>query len=330
MSKSLGNVVEPQSVMKQHGADILRLWVVASDYTEDLKIGPELLKHHAEAYRRFRNTLRYLLGALDGFSPRERVAPEAMPELERWVLHRLVELDAHVRRTAEAFDYHTLFTALYTFCAVDLSAFYFDVRKDALYCDRPAAPPRRAARTVFEQVFSCLTAWLAPILCFTAEEAWQHRPAGLGDGTADAADSVHLRTFPPLPASWRDAPLADRWETVRDVRRVVTGALELERAAKRIGSSLQAHPLVHVPPEHRRALEGLDLAEIAITSGLTLAEGEAPAGAFTLAEVPGVGVVVRAAEGAKCERCWKVLPEVGTHGGHPGLCLRCADVVDAA
>jgi isoleucyl-tRNA synthetase len=329
MSKSLGNVTEPQAVMKQHGADILRLWVVASDYTEDLKIGPELLKHHAEAYRRFRNTLRYLLGALDGFRAEERIAPAAMPELERWVLHRLAELDAQVRHTADAFDYHTLFTALYTFCAVDLSAFYFDVRKDSLYCDRPDSVTRRAARTVLEHVFTCLTAWLAPILCFTAEEAWLHRPEGLRDGVAAAEDSVHLRTFPAVPASWRDEALAARWAEIRVVRRVITGALELERAAKRIGSSLQARPMVHVGLEHRAVLQGLDLAEIAITSGLTVAEGPPPPDAFTLPDVAGVAVVVQPAEGSKCERCWKVLPEVGSLPAHPTLCVRCADAVEA-
>ncbi|MBX6322262.1 MAG: isoleucine--tRNA ligase [Rhodospirillaceae bacterium] len=330
MSKSLGNVVEPQAVMRQHGADILRLWVVASDYTEDLKIGPEVLKHHAEAYRRFRNTLRYLLGALHGFRPEERVAAEDMPELERWVLHRLVELDAQVRHTAEAFDYHTLFTALYTFCANDLSAFYFDVRKDSLYCDRPDSHTRRAARTVFEQVFWCLTAWLAPILCFTAEEAWLCRPQGLRGGEGDAAaESVHLRIFPAVPAAWRDEALAARWARIREVRRVVTGALELERAAKRIGSSLQARPVVHVGPEQRAALAGVDLAEIAITSAVALADAPAPAGAFSLPDVPGVGVVVEAAPGAKCERCWKVLPEVGSQPAHPALCRRCADTVEA-
>jgi isoleucyl-tRNA synthetase len=329
MSKSLGNTVEPQAVLKQHGADILRLWVVASDYAEDLRIGPEILKHHAEAYRRFRNTLRYLLGALEGFRPEERLPAAEMPELDRWVLHRLAELDAQVRHTADAFDYHTLFTALYTFCAVDLSAFYFDVRKDSLYCDRPDSVTRRAARTVFEHVFSCLTAWLAPILCFTAEEAWLHRPEGLRDGVAAAVDSVHLRTFPALPGGWRDEALAERWAHIRDVRRVVTGALEVERAAKRIGSSLQARPVVHIGPEHRAVLEGLDLAEISITSGVTLADGAAPAAAFTLPDVSGVAVVVQPAEGAKCERCWKVLPEVGSDPKHPTLCVRCADAVEA-
>jgi isoleucyl-tRNA synthetase len=320
MSKSLGNVVSPQDVMKQHGADILRLWVVASDYSGDPSIGPEVLKHHAEAYRRLRNTLRYLLGSLAGFTAAERLPEREMPELERWVLHRLWELDGVVRRAAEDYEFHTLFTALHNFCAVDLSAFYFDIRKDSLYCDRPDVTRRRGCRTVLDQAFSCLTAWLAPILCFTAEEAWRHRGAG-------PEESVHLRLFPAVPASWRDDRLAERWAAVRDLRRTITGALELERAAKRIGSSLQAAPRVFMTAAHRAALEGLDLAEIAITSGIEVVEGAPAEGAFTLPDVPGIGVVPVPAQGEKCERCWRVLAEVGREAEHPSLCLRCADAV---
>ncbi len=323
MSKSLGNVVSPQEVMKQHGADILRLWVVASDYSDDLRIGPEILKHHAEAYRRLRNTLRYLLGNLAGFSQAEKLEVREMPELERWVMHRLWELDLLVRRSAVDYDFHNLFTALHNFCAVDLSAFYFDVRKDSLYCDRSDAPRRRACRTALDAVFSCLTAWLAPILCFTAEEAWRHHRRGGGE------ESVHLRLFPAIPAAWRDESLAEKWVRVRDIRRVVTGALELERAAKRIGSSLQAAPRVFMTGAHHEALAGQDLAENAITSGVALIDGSPPAGAFTLPEVTGVAVVPAPAEGEKCERCWRVLPEVGSLREHTSLCLRCADAVSA-
>ena len=320
MSKSLGNVVSPQDVMKQYGADILRIWVVASDYSEDLRIGPEILKHHAEAYRRLRNTLRYLLGALDGFSEAERLHEDEMPQLERWVLHRLAELDGEVRRAIAAYDFHSLFTALHNFCAVDLSAFYFDLRKDSLYCDRPESTRRRACRTVLDRLFSCLVVWLAPVCCFTAEEAWWAR------GTAGREESVHLCQFPTLPAAWRDGALARRWNRLRDLRRVVTGAIELERAAKRIGSSLQAHPTVYAPGEYAEAVNGLDLAELAITSAATLRIEAPPADAFALGDVPEVGVTVAPAEGEKCERCWRVLPEVG-HRGKDGLCGRCAEAV---
>ncbi|MEO3428325.1 isoleucine--tRNA ligase [Pelagibius sp. CAU 1746] len=321
MSKSKGNALSPQDVVDTQGADILRLWVVASNYEEDLRFGPDILKHQGDSYRRLRNTLRYLLGNLDGFTEAERVAAEEMPELERWVLHRLAELDAQVRRNVGDFDFHALYQAVYNFCAIDLSAFYFDVRKDVLYCDRPDALRRRACRTVLDEVFSCLTAWLAPILCFTAEEAWWARGSG-------PEASVHLRTFPEVPAEWLDRDLADKWAKVREVRRVVTGALELERAAKRIGSSLQARPVVHVErPELMAAVAAVELADVAITSDVALTGAPAPDDAFRLAEVPGVAVVAQLAEGEKCERCWKVLPEVGRVAEAPQTCGRCADAV---
>jgi isoleucyl-tRNA synthetase len=321
MSKSKGNALSPQEVVDSQGADILRLWVVASNYEEDLRFGPEILKYQSDAYRRLRNTLRYLLGNLDGFEEAERLPAKEMPELERWVLHRLAELDRQVRRNVEDFDFHALYQAVYTFCAVDLSAFYFDVRKDVLYCDRPDSLRRRACRSVLDELFSCLTAWLAPILCFTAEEAWWARGAG-------REASVHLRTFPAVPAEWHDEALAAKWAKVREVRRAVTGALEVERAAKRIGSSLQAHPVVHIErPELKDAVAAVDFADVVITSDITLSDTPAPEGAFSLPEVPGVAVVAGLAAGDKCERCWKVLPEVGAAAEAPQTCTRCADAV---
>ena len=322
MSKSLGNVTAPQEVIDKFGADILRLWVVNSDYSEDLRIGLEILKHQSEHYRRIRNTFRYLLGALDGFSKAEIVDAKDMPELERWVLHRLAQLDGVVRKSVDDFDFHTLFTEIHAFAAVDLSAFYFDVRKDALYCDKPSSLRHRSVRTVMDRVFSCLTAWLAPVLCFTTEEAWLHRGGAVAE---DASASVHLRVYPAVPAAWRDDALAAKWEKIRDVRRAVTGALELERAAKRIGASLQAAPSVFATEEHVAAFKGLDLAEIAITSAARLVAGEGPAEAFRLPDVAGIAVVPGLAEGSRCERCWKVLPEVGQRG--KPLCRRCEDAV---
>ncbi|MCC7017140.1 MAG: isoleucine--tRNA ligase, partial [Rhodospirillales bacterium] len=321
MSKSLGNIVSPQDVVGREGADILRLWVVGSDYEEDLRIGPEILKQHTDVYRRLRNTLRYLLGSLKGFSESERIEAKAMPELERWILHRLCDLDRSLRAACDDFVFHRFFADLHAFCANDLSAFYFDVRKDALYCDPPSSPVRRAARTAMDVLFETLTAWLAPFACFTAEEAWLTRHP---DGT-----SVHLRAFPEIPSSWRDQALAAKWAKVRALRRVVTGALELERAEKRIGSSLQAAPTVYATADYVRAFAGLNLAEIAITSDARLVEGAPPEGAFVLPDVPGVGVVSAPAGGGKCERCWKVLPEVGRDARFPGTCRRCADAVAA-
>ncbi len=320
MSKSLGNIVSPQDVMKEHGADILRLWVVGSDYSEDLRIGPEILKRNADIYRRLRNTLRYLLGNLNGFEESERLPVSEMPELERWVLHRMWEMDGMLRDACANYHYHPFFVELHNFCAIDLSAFYFDIRKDTLYCDASDSVKHRAARTVLDELFNCLTAWLAPILCFTAEEAWLTRNPG-------DEESVHLRTFPDIPADWRDDALAAKWEKVRDLRRVVTGALELERAAKKIGSSLEAHADVYAGSDFIEAMKGVDLAEISITSSAALHEGAAPDGAFVMEEVPGVGVVPGHAEGEKCARCWKVLDDVGADPVYPDVCGRCADAV---
>ncbi|TAL00548.1 MAG: isoleucine--tRNA ligase [Rhodospirillaceae bacterium] len=320
MSKSLGNVVAPQDVAGQQGADILRLWVVASDYAQDLSIGPNILKQMGDLYRRLRNTLRYLLGNLAGFNPTERVSADELPELERWVLHRLAALDVLIREACTSYDFHGLFNELHNFCAVDLSAFYFDIRKDVLYCDAPDATRRRACRTVLDLIFDCLVKWLAPFICFTAEEAWL-----IANPSDDG--SVHLTQFPDIPASWRDDVLATKWYKVRDLRRVVTGALEVERAAKRIGASLQAHPHVWAPADILEAVAGLPLEDLCIVSAITVHTGTPPDGAFTLPDAPGIGVTVRLAEGEKCQRCWKVLPDVGQHT-HPAVCLRCDDAVD--
>ncbi len=321
MSKSLGNIVSPQDVVDQHGADILRLWVVGSDYSEDLRIGPEILKHHADIYRRLRNTLRYLLGNLNEFSEDEKISPAEMPELDRWVLHRIWEMDRTIRKACDDYDFHPLFSELHNFCALDLSAFYLDIRKDSLYCDRRDSVQRRSARTVLDALFNCLTAWFAPFICFTAEEAWKARHG-------EEAESVHMRTFPDIPDNWRDDALNEKWQTIRQLRRAVTGALEIERAEKRIGSSLQAAPLVYAEQEYRDALGNLTDAEIAdlfITSGATFADGDAPEDAFRAEDVPGIAVVPQLAEGEKCNRCWKVLPDIGSDSDHPDVCTRCAD-----
>ncbi|MEM8987469.1 MAG: isoleucine--tRNA ligase [Pseudomonadota bacterium] len=323
MSKSLGNSVDPEQVIKQSGAEILRIWVANSDYTEDLRIGPEILKSATDSYRKLRNTVRYLLGALSGFDESERVSVTQMPELERYMLHSLHVLDEEVRAAYEAYDYRGAFSKLFHFCTVDLSAFYFDIRKDSLYCDRPDDPRRKACRTVMDEVFSCLTAWLAPICCFTMEEAWLTR-------NPSTTASVHLRQFPVTPEAWRDEALAGKWSKIRTVRRVVTGALEIERREKRIGSSLEAAPTIYVSDADLfAAVDEADLAEIGITSSAILDSEEGPANAFRLDDVSGVAVLPGMAEGAKCRRCWRILPEVGAHPVYKDLCYRCADAVAA-
>ncbi|HEY8299003.1 MAG TPA: isoleucine--tRNA ligase [Methyloceanibacter sp.] len=321
MSKSLGNVVAPQDVIRQSGAEILRLWAMSSDYAEDLRIGPEIIRANVESYRKFRNTLRYLLGNLAHYQESLAVPYAEMPELERYMLSRLAELNDAVREGYWAFDFKRAFHALLNFAVNDLSAFYFDIRKDALYCDPYASLTRRAALTVLDRVFAALTAWLAPMLCFTMEEAWLNR------FPADDA-TVHLRQFPEIPNAWRDDALAGKWRKVRAVRRVVTGALEIERKEGRIGSSLEAAPKVYVADkELRAALSGLDLAEIAITSGARLMLGEGPESAFRLDDVKGVAVVFERAQGVKCARSWKILAEVGSDPEFPELSPRDAEAV---
>jgi isoleucyl-tRNA synthetase len=316
MSKSLGNVTAPQQVIGQSGADILRMWACASDYADDLRIGPEILKTTVETYRKLRNTIRWMLGSLAHFHPEDITRYERMPDLERLMLHRLSELDPLVRRAYADFDYKRIFAALNTFMTSDLSAFYFDIRKDALYCDPISSLTRRSALTVIEHLFRATVTWLAPMLPFTAEEAWLARYPS-SDG------SVHLEQFPEIPSSWRNDALAEKWRKVRTVRRVVTGALEIERAAKRIGSSLEAAPMVYVSnPQLFEAVVDVDLAEISITSAATLVETEGPAGAFRLEDVAGVAVEVRRAEGKRCARSWKTLPSVGSEPGFPDVTPR--------
>jgi isoleucyl-tRNA synthetase len=321
MSKSLGNVTAPQDVIKQSGADILRMWVCASDYADDLRIGPEILKTTVDTYRKLRNTIRWMLGSLAHFREEDRIAPAKMPELERLMLHRLAELDRHVRQAYADFDYKRIFAALSVFMTTDLSAFYFDIRKDALYCDPNSSTTRKASLTVIDHLFRTTVLWLAPMLPFTAEEAWLARYPS-EDG------SVHLEQFPELPASWRDDALAEKWRKVRNARRVVTGAIEIERAQKRIGSSLEAAPVVYVSdPDLFATLADIDLAEVAITSDATLVQGDGPPTAFRLDDVKAVAVEVRLAEGTKCARSWKILPSVGSDPAYPDVTPRDAQAL---
>jgi isoleucyl-tRNA synthetase len=315
MSKSLGNTVAPQAIIKEYGADILRLWTASVDYWDDQRIGPEIIKTTAETYRKLRNTIRWMLGSLAHFREADKVEVSMMPELERFVLHRLVELDGEMREAYATYDYKRVVALLNSFMTTDLSAFYFDIRKDTLYCDPISSVARKSALTVIDQTFRCVATWIAPILAFTAEEAWLARYPN--------AESVHLETFPEVPAEWRNEALAERWSKVRRVRRVVTGALEIERAQKRIGASLEAAPIVHIADASLfKAVQGLDLAEICITSAIQVLQGEGPADAFRLDDVKGVTVVPALAEGRKCARSWKVTPDVGADPDYPDVTPR--------
>ncbi len=315
MSKSLGNTIVPEEIVKQYGADILRLWVASTDYTADHRIGPEILKGVSDSYRRLRNTFRFMLGAL-GDGEYAAMPLEELPKLERYILHRLSALDAKTRTAYENYRFAELLGELFSFCTVDLSAFYFDIRKDALYCDEENSLERRAALWVISQVYERLTTWLAPILCFTMEEVWLERHK------SDEA-SVHLEDFFETPANWQQDGLDDYWGQIRRVRRVVTGAIEIQRQEKVIGSSLEAAPVVYIEDQTLADLiKNVDFAEICITSQIEISRDPAPEEAFRIAEVQGVAVMFEKAEGEKCQRCWKILPDVGTHQ-HNGVCKRC-------
>ncbi len=324
MSKSLGNTIAPQKIIDQYGADILRLWVTSTDYMNDHRIGGNIIQGQVEAYRKIRNTMRFLLGNLSGFSDGEKLPLADMPELDRLILHRLYELDGINSRGIADFNFNRIYTALYHFCTVELSAFYFDIRKDCLYCDAGSSLRRRATRTVLDQIFYVLTKMMAPILVFTSEEIWQSR-------FPDDKDSIHLQSFHDIPPDWRDEGLAAKWEKIRTLRRVVTGALEVDRREKRIGSSLQGAVTVYVAdPSYAEALDGLDLAELSITSAASLVVGPAPEGAFRHEDVADIAVVSGLAEGEKCQRCWQILPTVGTVTGFDDICPRCVDAVREA
>lgn len=319
MSKSLGNTIVPETVVKQYGADILRLWVAQTDYMADQRIGPEILKGTADSYRRLRNTMRFMLGSLSDFDEADRVAPAEMPELEQWVLHRLAELDQQVRTGYQSFDFNGVWQAVFNFATVDLSSFYFDIRKDVLYCDGNT-DRAKAARTVLDILFHRLTSWLAPVLVFTMEEVWLERYPG-------DESSIHLTDIPETPAAWLNEPLAAKWAQVRQARRVVTAALEVQRTDKVIGASLEAAPVVHVrEAEMLDALKSVSFDDICITSAIQLTGDPMPAEAFRLPEVEGVGVVFEKADGEKCQRCWKILPDVGQHA-HAATCKRCNDAL---
>jgi isoleucyl-tRNA synthetase len=323
MSKSLGNTLAPQVIAQKHGADILRLWAASSDFTEDLRIGQDIIKSNVESYRRLRNTIRFMLANLAGFDARERIGVGEMPELERVMLARLAELDSQVRDGYAGFDFNRVAATLFSFCTNELSAFYFDIRKDALYCDAASAPRRRAARTVMDEIFRRIVTWFAPILCFTMEEAWISRFPG-------EDESVHLQDFFAVPKEWANPVLIEKWKRIRDLRRVVTGALEIARADKKIGASLEAVPFIILENEaDAEILASVPFEEIVITSGVEIeAVATGAASDFALPDVPGVKVRFEAARGGKCERCWRVLQEVTAHPD-THLCNRCTDAVEA-
>jgi isoleucyl-tRNA synthetase len=314
MSKSLGNVVAPQDVMKDAGADILRLWVMTTDYWEDQRLGKTIIQTNVDAYRKLRNTIRWMLGTL-AHDEGEEIAYGDLPELEKLMLHRLAELDQLVREGYDAFEFKKIARALIDFANIELSAFYFDIRKDALYCDAPSSLRRRASLSVIRKIFDCMVTWLAPMLPFTTEEAWL--------SLKPDAVSVHLEQFAAVPAEWQNEAVAEKWAKIRKVRSVVTGALEIERKDKRIGSSLEAAPVVYVgDADLLKALEGQDFEEICITSAISIVSGNGPENAFRQPDVAGVSVEPKLADGTKCARSWRVTTDVGSDPAYPDVSAR--------
>ena len=327
MSKSKGNTVDPATVIKESGADILRLWVAMVDYSEDQRIGKQILQTTVDAYRKLRNTVRYLLGAVNGFTDEERITDYSQfPPLEQYILHRLWELDAHVKKAFEEYRFQDVVRPVIEFCTGDLSSLYFDVRKDSLYCDRPDSIKRRAVRTVMDEVFARLTAWLSPITPFTMDEAWSSRFPEAEAGANSA------RILPSAPAEWQNEAEAARWAKVKNVRRAVNAQLEHARTLKTIGSSLDAKVTVYVQPQvegYIEAFNGIDAADIFITSIAEVKAGPSPDGVQAFADDTHsfIETLLELSDYPKCARSWRKVPDVGSDADYPDLSARDADTV---
>jgi isoleucyl-tRNA synthetase len=330
MSKSVGNVVAPQEVIDKYGAEVLRLWVASENYQDDVKVSDEILKHVSDAYRKMRNTLRFLLSNLYDFDPaRDAVEPSALLEIDRWALTRFAELSERITRAYERYEFHAVYHGLHNFCGTTISSLYMDVLKDRLYCSLPAGPERRAAQTVIHRILDGLLRLMAPVLCFTAAEAWEH----LNDLAQDAPldRSIFFADFARVDDIGKDEVFNDRWNTLLSLRGAITRVLEGARRDKVIGLSLDAEVVLRVNGEWAAFLgDSLDqLRELCIVSSLRLArDNEAAALTFVEAEaLPGVKIAVDSAPGPKCERCWTIATTVGEDLEHPALCARCAGVV---
>ncbi|MBQ3565220.1 MAG: class I tRNA ligase family protein [Alphaproteobacteria bacterium] len=316
MSKSIGNTVNLEDVIKNYGADIFRLWVTCSDFTQDLKISTGILSRIETVYRKIRNTLRYMLGALNDFDKNlEQVNYVELPIIEKWALHKIVEIDEVLLECIKAYDLNRYFNTVYNFCTGDLSSFYFDVRKDCLYCDAKNDLKRRAYRYVVDILFDCIVKWLAPILPFTCEDAWQ---------AFRNISSVHLERFPKVDSNWKNDDLCNEVEKIQEIRRSVNTALDIARKDKVVGSSLQAKVSLFTEDKVPYANDLEFWKEILIVSDFEIFKDGAPADAFVSEELKNVKVVISPAEGEKCNRCWKV-----TKINQSGVCDRCQRVLDS-
>jgi len=314
MSKSLGNVIAPDDILKKYGVDILRLWVVASDYYDDLKLDNTILQSQTDSYRRIRNTFRYLIGNLDGYTNEEKIDESEFPDLEKYILHRLWEINQIISECVTNFNFHLMFTTLLNFCSNDLSAFYFDIRKDIFYCDGKNSKIRRSARTLLNIIFNHLVRWLAPSLSFTAEEAWRAR---------GNKSSVHLEDFIVTPEHYKNLSVNENWVILKQLRKVITGALEIKRAEKIIGSSLEAHIDIYLEKSKMAKFKNYKIDEISIISSFSFHEINNSIQGFSLEEVPNVKVIVSKTNGKKCQRCWKYKKKLIREE----ICDRCEDAI---
>ena len=314
MSKSLGNVISPDDILKKYGVDILRLWVVASDYYDDLKLDNAILQSQAESYRRIRNTFRFLIGNLSDFTEEEAIDESEFPELERYLLHRLWEVDKVVQKCVSTFNFHLMFTTLLNFCSSDLSAFYFDIRKDTIYCDSKESVQRRSTRTLLNIIFNHLVRWFAPSISFTSEEAWK----AMGN-----KESIHLQDFLQCKNEYEDNQLNEKWSLIKNIRKVATGAIEKIREEKIIRSSLEAHIDIFVSAESYKKLEKVMFDEITITSSFSLYVIDEKSKGFSIEDISDVIVKASKVNGEKCQRCWKYEAKLI----NDEVCNRCNTVI---
>ncbi|MBU2027709.1 MAG: class I tRNA ligase family protein, partial [Proteobacteria bacterium] len=321
MSKSIGNVIDSQTIIDDYGAEILRLWVAAEDYTEDIRISGEILKRLVEAYRRIRNTSRFILGNLYDFNPGTDTVPyKDMEEMDRWILHRLQEVIRRVRDAYEQYQFHVVYYNLHNFCTVDLSSLYLDVLKDRLYTAKASSRARRSAQTVVMEILEAMARLLAPILTFTAEEVWLALPDYPGK-----SGSVHLTQLPEINEAYLQPELAERWKTLIAVKGEVARAIETTRQNKVLGHSLDAAVAIAVPEKLRDLLatHREDLRALLIVSDVRIVDEQAIGEAYRSADIAGLVVGVSRAKGEKCHRCWVYSETVGTCAEHPALCERC-------
>ena len=317
MSKSIGNVISPDEIINKYGADILRIWVVASDYSEDLKIDNQIINYQIDSYRKIRNTIRFLLGNLNNFSVNEAVELEQMPDLEKYILNKVSQMNTELKSLVQKHDYHGIFVKLLNFCTLDLSAFYFDIRKDSLYCDGKDSLKRRSVSTCLHILFDFLSKWFSPIISFTSEEAWQSRHQ-------DNSTSILSQTITDKDFTYSYSNLEKIFDELKRVRKSVTAALEIKRNEKLIGSSLQAKAIIYIPSEIKKILSTLDLAEMCIVSGVEIKDIAEKTPSSMNFEEEDIFVDISLAEGDKCQRCWTILPEVKDNQDH--LCSRCDNV----